>query len=45
MVYLCVDFIAHILCEFDVLVAALEDICAVEVGVLVEHHLVHIKFV
>jgi hypothetical protein len=45
MVYLCVDFVAHRDCEFHVLIATLEEIFSVEVGVLVEHYLSHCKFV
>jgi hypothetical protein len=45
MVYLCVDFIAHRNREFHVLVATLEEIFSVEVGVLVEHYLSHCKLI
>jgi hypothetical protein len=45
MVYLCVDFIAHLHCELDILIAAFEQIYSVEIGMLVEHYLVHIEFI
>jgi hypothetical protein len=45
MVYLSVDFVYHFLCEVDVFITALEYIFAVEIGVLVEHYLVHIELI
>jgi hypothetical protein len=45
VVNLCIDFIAHCLGKYHILVAALEDIFSVEVGVFVEHHLVHIELI
>ena len=45
MVYLSVDFLTHFHCKFYTFIAALEDIDAVKVGMLVEHYLVHIEFV
>jgi hypothetical protein len=45
MVNLCIDFLAHFLSKLHSAIATLEDILAVEVSVLVKHHLVHIEFV
>jgi hypothetical protein len=45
MVYLCVDFIAHLYGERHVLVATFEEIFSIKVGVLVEHYLSHCKLV
>ena len=45
MVNLCIDFLYHFLGEHYILVAALEDVGAVEVGVLMEHDLIHIELV
>jgi hypothetical protein len=45
VVNLCIDFLYHLLCKYYILVAALEDVGAVEVGVFVEHNLVHIELV
>ena len=40
-----IDFRQHFRCEADALVAAFEMVLAVQVGVLVENHLVHIEFI
>jgi hypothetical protein len=45
VVNLSINLVAHRLGELYTLIAALEDVLAVEVGVLVEHHLVHIKLI
>jgi hypothetical protein len=45
MVNLCIDFLAHFLSKLHSAIATLEDILAVEVSVLVKHHLVHIKLI
>jgi hypothetical protein len=45
VVNLCINFIDHLLSEFNTLISTFENICTIEVGVLVEHHLVHVEFV
>jgi hypothetical protein len=45
VVNLCIDFFHHFLGEYYILVAALEDVGAVEVSVFVEHNLVHIELI
>jgi hypothetical protein len=45
MVNLCIDFLTHFLGKLHTAIAALEDILTVEISVLMEHHLVHIKLI
>jgi hypothetical protein len=45
MVNLCVDFFAHLCRELDILITAFKQIYSVEIGVFVEHYLVHIEFI
>jgi hypothetical protein len=45
MVDLGVDFLNHFIGKLDILISTFEDVDAIEVGVFVEHHLVHIELV
>jgi hypothetical protein len=45
VVNLCIDFLNHFVGKIHTLIAALEDILAVEVGMLVKHYLIHIELV
>jgi hypothetical protein len=45
VVNLCVDFVAHLLSKLHIAIAALKQIYSVEIGVFVEHYLVHIELV
>jgi hypothetical protein len=45
VVNLCIDFLNHFIGKFHIIVATLEDILAVDISMLVEHYLVHIKFI
>jgi hypothetical protein len=45
VINLSIDFFTHFLCKSNALVAALEQIYTVQVGVLMEHYLVHVKLI